>query len=114
MLRCERGVKWLDTEHGRVAHESLGAHERECPESPDVPVVDRPAVVKPDLDRRVITFSLGQIPIVDQQRASEAGLHDEMVACRQIQYDELRATPTTCDFGACDSLSQLARRHVAK
>jgi hypothetical protein len=76
--------------------------------------MDRPAVVKLDFDRRVVALTLGQIPIVNQQRASEARLHDEMVAGGEIQYDELRATPTTCDFGASDALAQLTRRHLAE
>src|SRR5437764_1990933 len=114
MLRRERGVKWLDTERGRVALESFGAHEREGPESPNVAVVDRPAVVKRELYRGVFTLSVGQIPIVNQQRTSEAGLHDETIASGEIQYDELRATPTTRDLGSCDSSAELARRYLAE
>src|SRR6266516_4228788 len=109
MFRGERGVKWLDTERRGVAFKSIGTHERESAEAPDIAVVERAAVVQRELDRRVLAFTVREVAGVDEQRTREPRLHDEVLAGRKVQDDELCATPAARDCGTGDALAQLAR-----
>ena len=93
----ERRVKWLDAERRHVFGETIGGHQGHRAEPPNVAVVERPAVVEREFDRRVAALVLRKSAAVDEQRAGEPRLHDDAVARRQVEHDELGAAPAARD-----------------
>ena len=109
MVGGEGGVKGLDAERGGIARESLGMHERDGAETADISVVDGATIIEPELDRRVRALAFGQVPVIDEQRASEARLNNESVSTGQVEDDELGATPAALDDGAGRATIELSR-----
>src|SRR4051812_48499165 len=109
MLGGEGRVKGLDAQRRGIAGEAFRGHERNGAKAADVTIVNRAAVVQAELYRRVRTLALRQVPVIDEERAGEAGLHDESVSTREIEHDELGAPPATLDDRADNAMLQLAR-----
>src|SRR5712664_1166275 len=93
-------VKWLDAEFPGVLFETIGVHQRNRSESPDVGVMQSSTVVEVEPQRRIVELRPCESAVVDQQRASEARLHHDTIICVEVDYDQLCSAPTTKDGGA--------------
>src|SRR5689334_11555185 len=114
MLRGEGRVKGLDAERGRVVSEARRGHERDGAEAADVPIVKRASIAQTELDGGVRSLALGEVAVIDEQRAREAGLHDEAVSAGQVEHHELCATPAALDDRSDRATAELARRYFAQ
>src|SRR2546423_12582355 len=105
MRRRERRVKRLHAEPADVLAEPLRRHEGDRAEAADVAVVEAPAVGEGERDADELLLALGERrrSVVGEEGASEARLHDEPVARREVEDDELRATPRALDARAAHS-----------
>src|SRR5437764_1125667 len=97
MLGGERRVKWLDAQRRRIGVETLRRHEGYRSEPPDVPIVERPAVIENELQRRIAALPLGKRPGIDEESAREARLNDDSIVRGEIENNELRAAPCSYD-----------------
>src|SRR4051795_12877425 len=100
MVRRERRVKRLDAERGDVRVEARRRHQRERAEAADVAVVEVATIRERERDAEEAPLALRQRALVEEQGAGEPRLHDEAVARRQVEHDELRAPPRALDAGA--------------
>src|SRR5215510_6724952 len=114
MTRREFRVKWLDAEHGGVFRESLGVHQCDGPESPDVAVVKRPSVPELEAHGRIVQQLARKRTVVDEQCAGEPRLHHDTVARRKVEHYELRSTPRMLDTRARDAFRECPRGHLAQ
>src|SRR4051812_37616368 len=98
MLCGERGIKGFDAQGRCVRGEALLIHDRERAKASDVPVVERSRVRELERDGRVSTFILWKAPrVIDQQSAGETRLNNDAIPRRQVDHDQLRATPASLD-----------------
>ena len=93
----KRTVKWLDAEFPRVLFETIGIHQRNRTEPPDVGVVKSSAVVEIESQRRIAELRRRQTSVIDEQRAGEARLYDDAISAVEIDYDELCPPPASQD-----------------
>ena len=114
MRAREAWVKRLDSERRGVLREPFRRHQGDGSQTTNVAVVQRAAVVQSQLDRGIAALLFGQIASIDEERAGEARLHDEAVAGRQVDHDELRAAPASTDRCARHAPREIARTHLSQ
>src|ERR1700694_5591737 len=101
-------VKWLYAEFPRVLFETIGIHQRNRSESPDVGVMQSSAVVEVEPQRRIIELRPRESAVIDQERAREARLYHDPIIRVEIDHHQLRATPAAEDRGVSQPLSDRA------
>src|SRR5688500_17533795 len=114
MRRREGMVKRLHTQSAGVRGETLPIEDGDRSQTPNVAIVQRPAVAESERERRISSFALRQRTLVEEQRPREAGLHDEVVAGREVEDDQLRAAPYARDGGANEPMRQFPGFHSAQ
>src|SRR3954469_22084301 len=114
MLACKGRVKGLDAKRRGVVRETLGSHQCEGAEASDIAIVNRSTVVQRELDGGVRALSVRKVARVDEQGAGEPRLNDDSITRREIEDDELSATPAALDDRVARAARQLAGRHLAK
>src|SRR5512143_3083768 len=114
MISGDRGVKWLHPESAGDDGEALLRHEGHRSKAADVAVVERAAVTQVERQGRVAALIVGHVPVVDQQGACESRLHDQTIARRQIDHDELGAPPTMADHGPRKTPRELVAPYLAQ
>src|SRR6185436_9392368 len=114
MLASEARVKRLDAERAGVLREPFVGHERHCSKPTNVAVVQRASIVQPELDRRVAPLVFREIAAIYQESAGKARLNDNAVASREIDHDELGASPAAFDRGARNAPRESASAHLSQ
>jgi hypothetical protein len=76
--------------------------------------VEDAAVGELECQRGVLQLLSGQGAVVDQQRAGEARLDDEVIVGGQVEHDELRAAPAARERGAREARDELLRGDFAQ
>src|SRR5678815_3681365 len=114
MLASEAWVKRLDAKRVGVLRKAFVGHERHGAKPTNVAVVQRASIVQPELDRRVAPLVLWEIAAIDQDSAGKARLNDNAVASREIDHDELGASPTAFDRGARNAPRESSRGHLSQ
>src|ERR1700730_14123192 len=107
-------VKWLDAEFPRVLFETIGIHQRNRSESPDVGVMQRSAVVEVETQRRIVELGSRESPVVDQQSAREARLYHDPITRVEINHHQLCPAPAAKDRGISQPLRDRASSHLAQ
>ncbi len=114
-MRIGKGrVKRLDAESASVFLESPRRHQSDGAKSSNVTIVQRSPVIEHELERRISTLFRRQIAAVDEQSASEARLNDYVVSRREVEHDQLRATPGAHNRRVRYSAYKAARRRLAQ
>ena len=101
-------------ERPRVPRESAFVHHAHRPEPTNVAVVKRTLVLEHELDGRVATLVFRELSGVDEQRSREPWLDDDSILRREIENDQLRATPRVVNDCADDAAAELARIDLAE
>src|SRR6185503_18345146 len=93
----ERGIKGLNAQAGGVFGKPLLAHDRDGAEATDVSVMQNAPIAEREGDSRVAALGVGKGAIIEQQSTGETRLNDDSIAGREVDHDQLCASPAALD-----------------